>query len=184
MELTGNEKRIQTLFLELKFADACVAPEFGSLWTRAAATPAGSPSVFKLSFALSLCLAVIALFSLVLWSRNWERIQTSTPDGGAIAYQPGALPVVPAVAPRSTQFVIAEQPQHMKVNRSVRRIVARRRLDANATGAVISEAVAISGWRSPTAMLLQSPADDMLTSLPQLDLVVRDLKTFLPETLQ
>ncbi|MEO7971406.1 MAG: hypothetical protein ABI698_08910 [bacterium] len=184
MELTGNEKRIQALFLELKFAEACVAPEFGSLWNRAAATPAASSSVFKLSFALAMSFAVIALFSLVLWSRNWERIQTSTPDVGAVAYQPGALPVVPAVAPGSTQFAIAEQPQRMKVNRSVRRLVTRHRLDANAPSVVIPEAVAISGWRSPTAMLLQSPADDMLTSLPQLDLGVRDLKTFLPETLQ
>jgi hypothetical protein len=184
MEFAGNEKRIQALFRELKFADACGAPEFSRMWNGVQATPAASSSVFKLSAALALAVLVISLCSLVLWSRNWERIQMSTPDVGSVSKQPGAMPILPSVTPESTQLVIAELHHRGKANRSVRKLAARQRLDSNAANAVIPETVAISSWLSPTAVLLQSPADDMLTSLPQLDLAVRDLKTFLPDTLQ
>jgi hypothetical protein len=184
MELAGNEKRIRALFSELRFADACVAPEFSSMWNGAQATASVSSRVLKLSFALAMSLAVIALFSLVLWSRNWERIQTSAPEVASVSVQPALTPILPAVTPGSTQLVITEPPHRLKANRWPRKLSARHRSDSNAANAVIPETVAISSWHSPTAMLLQSPADDMLTALPQLDLAVKDLKTFLPDTLQ
>jgi len=184
MELAGNEKRIQALFRELKFADLCLAPEFNSVWSRAQATPSASPSVFRLSFAVALSLSALVLCSLALWSQNWKLIQTSTPDMGNVSKQPVATPNLLAVAPGPTQLASAESPHRNRANRSVRKLTARHRPDGNATNAVISETVAISSWQSPTASLLQSPADEMLTSLPQLDLSVKDLKTFLPGTLQ
>lgn len=184
MELAGNEKRIQALFRELKFADSCLAPEFDSIWSRAQATPPESPSVFRLSFALAMSLAVLVLCLLALWSQNWKAIQTSTPNVGNVSNQPVATHNAPAVAPAPTQLVSAESHHRNRANRSVRKLAARHRPDGNTANAVISETVAISSWQSPTAALLQSPADEMLMSLPQLDLSVKDLKTFLPETLQ
>jgi hypothetical protein len=183
MELAGNEKRIQALFRELKCADESVAPQFSRMWNRAQEIPPASSSVFKLSFALAMSLAVIVLCSLVLWSRNWERIQMTTPNVVSVSQQPGSRPALFPVAPKSTQLAIAGSGHRSKPNRSVRKLAAGHRLDSNAN-AVIPETVAISRWQSPTAMLLQSPADDMLMSLPQLDLAVKDLKMFLPNTLQ
>jgi hypothetical protein len=44
--------------------------------------------------------------------------------------------------------------------------------------------VAISNWQSPTITLMESPSDDVLTSLPQLDQSATELKTFLPGTIK
>lgn len=182
MELAGNEQKIRALFLELKFADESVAPEFSRMWSRAEATSPVSSSVFKLSFAMSL--ALIILCSLVLWSRNWQRTQSSTRDVIGVSQQPGAMPVLPSVMSGSTQLVIAESHHRNKARRSVRKLAVRHRPDRNDANSLNPETIALSSWLSPTAMLLQSPADDVLTSLPQLDLSVKDLRTFLPDTLQ
>jgi hypothetical protein len=184
MELAGNEKRIQALFRDLKFTDERVAPQFISVWNRAQAIPTASSRVLKLSFALAVSVVVITLCSLVLWSWNWQRIQTSTPDLAGGSEKPGSMPALPSVAPGFTQLVIAESHHRSKARRWGRKLAARHQPEINAANAVIPETVAISSWQSPTAMLLQSPADDVLTSLPQLDLSLKDLKTFLPDTLQ
>ena len=63
MESVGNEKKIQALFRELKFADELVAPEFISVWNRARATRPESRRVFKLSLALALVVVVGLIFA-------------------------------------------------------------------------------------------------------------------------
>ncbi|HBB86049.1 MAG TPA: hypothetical protein DC047_00365 [Blastocatellia bacterium] len=180
MELAGNEKKIQALFRDLKIADERVAPRFVTMWNRAQAMPQGSTRGLKPSFAVAICLVVIALFSL--WSRNWERIQRSTPAAVSVLQQAEST-MVPSVAPVSPQLVIAEPLDRAKVHRPRRQLAVRHQTDRDAN-TDIAEAVAISSWQSPTTILLQSPANDMLTTLPQLDLSVKDLKTFLPDTLQ
>jgi hypothetical protein len=83
------------------------------------------------------------------------------------------------------QLVIAQSHHnHGRTNRTARKLAARHRSDDAVAVATTPATVAISTWESPTAILLQSPADEMLTSLPQFDLSVKDLKTFLPDTLQ
>lgn len=181
MELAGNEKKIQALFCELKFADELVTPDFSTMWKRAQAGPTAAPRGFKLSFALALAVVAITVGSLAIWSRNWERIQTTSAVVNVLDH-PG-LTIVPSVIPSSIHAGLAEPPQRHRIHRSVRKLAARPQPEINAN-AVIPEAVAISSWQSPTATLLQSPANDMLTSLPHFDLSVRDLKTFLPDTLQ
>ncbi|HEX3281396.1 MAG TPA: hypothetical protein VHR36_09215 [Pyrinomonadaceae bacterium] len=185
MELAGNEQRIQTLFRELRFADECIAPEFGEMWRRAQATSPARLRVHKLAFALSLPLAVIALGSLALWSRNSYRLQTIAPIVVSVSGHHGSPHLLPSVEAASTSLVIAQS--HYKpgrANRTTRKLVVRHRSDNGVPDATAREIVAISTWKSPTAILLQSPADDMLTTLPQLDLSARNLKTFLPDTLQ
>jgi hypothetical protein len=184
MELVGNEKQIQALFHELKFADEGAAPEFIRVWNRAQATPPRSVRVFKLSFALAMGVVVITLGAVVLWSRNWQRIQPSTPHAANVSEKPGSTLTSPAVTSSATQLVIAEPPHRSNFNRRLRKLAARHQPDINSASVVTPETVAISSWQSPTAILLQSPADGVLTSLPQLDLSLNDLKTFLPNTLQ
>jgi hypothetical protein len=192
MELAGNEKKIQALFRELKLADERVAPEFIRVWNRAQATNPGSLLLFKISFAIAMALIVVTVCSLALWSRTWQR---SLQTGPGIATAPtttssmpgstaDSTPAPPLAKPGPTQSVVAKPPIRVKSNRWDRRVVARRHEELNAGNPAVREAVFISSWQSPTATLMQSPADDVLTSLPQLDRSLTELKTFLPNVPQ
>ena len=196
MELAGNEKKIQALFRELKLADERVAPGFTRVWNRAQATSPGSPRVFKISFAVATALFVITLCSLVLWSRNWQRSQQPNPSVASGPTRPDSTPgstPAPPLAPSlvkplarplanqsPTQLGVAQLPNRVKSNRWDRKLAARRQADLNAGNAPIREIVSISSWQSPTATLMQSPADNVLTSLPLLDRSLTEMKTFLP----
>ncbi len=183
MALAGNEKKIQALFRELKLADERVAPGFIRVWNRAQATSPGSPRLFRISFAVAAALFVMTLYSLVLW-RNWQRSQPSNPSAADGSIESGSTPAPPLATPGPTQLGVAEPSNRVKSNRWGRKLTARRQPDLNARNAAIRRALAISSWQSPTATLMQSAADDVLTSLPQLDRSLTELKTFLPNTPQ
>lgn len=183
MALAGNEKKIQALFRDLKLADECLAPEFTRVWNRAQATSPGSSRVLKISVAVAAALFVIILSSVVLWSRNWQRSQqpgSSVATGPTPGSTAGSTPAPPPTTPGPTQLVLAQPSIHVKSNGWDRKVVARPHAELNVGNAAILEAVSISSWQSPTARLMQSPADDVLTSLPQLDRSLAELKTFLP----
>jgi hypothetical protein len=185
MESVGNEKRIQALFRELKLADERVAPEFIKVWDRAQATSpgwtsSGSAPVFRLSFALATAL-VITLSALALWSRYRQPGEQVNPRVATESTLPGSTPAPSRATPPP---VVAQSPVRVKSNQWPPKLAARRKADLAARNAVIREAVSISSWQSPTATLMQSPADDVLTSLPQLDRSLNELKTFLPNTSQ
>jgi hypothetical protein len=195
MESVGNEKRIQALFREMKLADERLAPEFIKVWNRAQAPSPGSPRVFKISFAVATAaLLVITLSALVLWSRNEQpgdqvdpKVATElTPPGSMPGSTPAPHQATPATSPstRPVRSVVVQSPVRVKSNQWPPKLAARRKADLEARNAVIREAVSISSWQSPTATLMQSPADHVLTSLPQLDRSLNELKTFLPNTLQ
>jgi hypothetical protein len=187
MELAGNEKKIHALFRELKLADERIAPEFISVWNRAQATRPVPSRVFKISLAVATMLFVIVLSALVLWSRTGQRSEQANPGVASKSTTPDSTPAPSTAMPlstRPTQIVAAQPPVRVKSNRSDRRLAARRQADLNAGNTAIREAVSISSWQSPTATLMQSPADDVLTSLPQLDRSLTELKTFLPNTPQ
>ncbi len=179
MELVGNEKEIQALFRELKLADERVAPEFISVWNRAQSTGPVPWRVFKISLAMATMLFVIVLSALVLWSRTGQRSAQTNPGVATESTTPDS-----PLSTRPTQLVAARPPNRVKSNRWGRKLPAGRPADFNARNAVIREAVSISSWQSPTATLMQSPADDVLTSLPQLDRSLTELRTFLPNTPQ
>lgn len=184
MSLAGNEKKIQALFRELKLADECAAPEFISVWNRAQATRPGSLPVFKISFAVATALFVITLSSVGLWSRNWRRSQPPNPRLASEWVKPGSTSALALTTPESALPGVAEVPNRFKSNRGDRKLAARRQTVLNPGNAAIRAPVSISSWQSPTAMLMESPADDVLTLLPQLDRSLTELKTFLPNTPQ
>jgi hypothetical protein len=193
MESVGNEKKIQALFRELKLADERVAPEFIKVWDRAEATSPrgtspGSPRLFNPSFGLAMVtLLVIILSSLLLWLRNGQRSEQVDPKIATESETPGSTtaPLRPTPPPTPPiQSVLARSPVPIKSNQWARKLAARRKADLDARHAVIREAVSISSWQSPTATLMQSPVDHVLTSLPQLDRSLNELKTFLPNTSQ
>jgi len=191
MASAGNEKKMQALFRELKLGDEPIAPEFIKVWNRAQETSQGSPRVFRISFGLATAsLAVIILSALVLWSRNGQPGNQVAPKIATESTPPGSMPAphqaTPAKPPpaRLVRSVVAQSPVRVKSNQWPPKLAALRKADLEARNAIIREAVSISSWQSPTARLMQSPADDVLSSLPQLDRSLNQLKTFLPNTSQ
>ena len=196
MELVGNEKKIQALFRELKLADERVAPEFIKVWDPAQATSPGwislsSSRLFNISFAVATALLVITVSVLVLWSRHAQPGEQVNPQVANESTPPlstlGSTPAPPRATPpptRPIQSVVAQSPVRLKSNQGAWKLAARRKADLDAKNAVIREAVSMASWQSPTAILMQSPADHVLTSLPQLDRSLNELKTFLPNTSQ
>ncbi|MGH9959068.1 MAG: hypothetical protein ACREBC_18380, partial [Pyrinomonadaceae bacterium] len=77
-----------------------------------------------------------------------------------------------------------EKGNREKPNRLVRRRAAHQSKLRALRRAEIQNAAAISSWQSPTARLMQSPADDVLTWVPQLHQYIMELKSFLPNTPQ
>ncbi|HEY2973654.1 MAG TPA: hypothetical protein VGJ48_14165 [Pyrinomonadaceae bacterium] len=182
MELDGTEKRLQTLFRELKLADERIAPDFKGVWNRAQAPSSGPSRLFNISLAVATALVVLTLSSLVLWSQTWRESQ---PFNSGLAAGPARidlLPPPPSAMPGLIHPGVVEPANRARSNRGNRKVVARRHPNLNARNADVRKADSISKWQSPTATLLQSPADNVLTSLPQLDRSVTELKTFLPNT--
>ena len=190
MELVGEEKKIQTLFSELRLADEQAIPRFAAIWNRAQARALRPRRAFNLSFVAATALLICALVSLAWWSRHWQR--TRQPNVVAIAPS-GVVPdlkpseVVPAskessapIGSEPKKAVTAAHRLELSARLRAERIASRD--EANLLAAAKKQATAISSWQSPTATLLSSPNDDLLKSLPQLNESTNDLKSFLPNT--
>ena len=184
MESAGSEKKIRALFRDLKLGYELVAPEFNRMWNHAQSTNQRSPRIFKISLAMATALFVITLSSLVLWSQNWRRSQQPNPGIASGPATPGSTLALQSATPKPALLGVVAPPNRVKFKHRDLKVTARRIADPNATNAAIRGAVAISSWQSPTATLMQSPADQVLTSLPQFDRSLTNLKTFLPNTPQ
>jgi hypothetical protein len=182
MELVGHEKRIQELFRELKLEDERITPRFVAVWNCVESTSPGPNPVFRVTFAVAAVLLVCALFSLAWWSKRWQRPEQSNELVAAGAAKMASSPTPTAKNPEPKQRASAELRHRVSFNVRTRKLAARRHAELLARKAAIREARAIASWQSPTITLLRSPADEVLTSLPQLNQTVNELKSFLPNT--
>ena len=182
MELTGNEQRIQALFSELKLVDKRNTPQFAPMCDRARSETATRWHSFTFSFAVTTAAAVfvVAIFSLWLWSARWQRAQAIRDIARAPAATNG-LPGQAANQPQPEEMSAGKQHNYSSPKPRALRVAARRQAAMLAARRVeILNAAKVSGWRSPTTTLLRSPGDEVLTSLPQLNETVDELKSFLP----
>ena len=175
MDPTGNEQRVQALFLELKAKDEQLVPPFGVVWKRAQQQRAPAVPPLRLSLVSAIGLLLLALGSLTLWSRSWQpkeqlASQPATPASGASQQQTLAVNI-------ARKNDVNNQTQG---NRHGRRLASHRRAQPLTRQQVISNAMAIAVWQSPTTALLGSPAEDVLSSLPQLTESAVELRSFLP----
>ncbi len=182
MEFAGNEEKIQTLFRELKLEDEHLASGFGRLWNSVEKTTERPARAFKISFAVATSLLVIALCSLALWARTWQWAEQPGPAVANQSTKPGPTPsstTTPQLAlSEPKQPVVARSSDRIRSIRRARKLAAERQALTESHSAML-EARAISSWQAPTTMLMQSPAEDVLTSLPQLDQSITELKSFL-----
>lgn len=178
MELSGEEKKIQALFSELKAADAQAAPRFAGVWNRAI-KPARGRS-FNPVFVAAMALLVCAVLSVAVWTRYQRQIQTpevvrvDTPVAPAPASSAGPSTINPtaaqakdpskgSIAPRRKKPAMRSNPTQLATNRKL-----------------TQDAKAITDWESPTSALLSSPSDSLFSSLPQLNENANGLQSYLP----
>lgn len=179
MELVGEEKRIQALFSELRVADEQTGPGFTAVWNRAQSRTYRPQRAFNLSFVAATALLVCALVSLALWSRQWQ------PKVDALLNLPPVQTALPSPVVVENYEVSPPTPVQKRIgvsskSRAMRLATRRQALLVAANRKAAQEAKAIASWQSPTATLLDSPSDELLKSLPQLNQTVDELKSFLP----
>jgi len=155
MKLVGDEKRIQALFRELKLEDQQVVPGFERVWNcarvaRSERRPVASASLVALTSAL------IVVCSILVWSS--VRLSEIPPQEVAGMTSP-AIPI---------SVNRLERPRHRKI--------APRKKATPISG----DAVALSTWKSPTAIFMESPSGSEINSLPQLNQAAKELQLFLP----
>ena len=178
MELSGEEKKLQALFSELKAADEATAPRFARVWNRA--TPgAGRAFVFNPAFVAATALVVCAVISLAVWSRYRHQtepavVRVETP-AAPNTEKPGVSPTVaPVAAPPTTT------PPKENTTARRNRTTSRRNSIQLANRKLTRDAKAITYWQSPTSALLSSSSDELFSSLPQLNENANGLQAFLP----
>jgi|SRR5437016_4663677 len=178
MEYVGEENKIQELFHELRLETERITPRFAVVWNRAQAAPARPLRAFNLSLALTTALLVCGLVSLVLWSRY--RQFNNSPN---VANPKVPVPNVgPMPIPRPTTVATIVPRSNSKKPRPIKFVVHKQAEALALNKSEIRNATAILKWESPTASLLRSPSEQVLTTVPQFNDAVKDLKSFLPAT--
>ncbi len=177
MELSGEEKKLQALFSELRTADEEAAPRFARVWNRA--TPVARRAfVLNPAFVAATALLVCAVISLAVWSRYRPERQPAIVRVG--------IPAVPApqtIASPNVEPAPAPPTTPTKENTTARRnrtTVRRNSIQLAVNRKLTRDAKAISDWQSPTSALLSSSSDELFSSLPQLNENANGLQSFLP----
>lgn len=177
MELSGEEKKLQALFSELKAAEAESAPRFARVWNRAQIKPRRS-FAFNPAFVAAAAFVFCAVLAIAVWSQYQPQAptqsvtQVNTPaatvknEGAPVATTSASTPPVPSketVTPRRTKPAVRGNDAQLATNRKLRR-----------------DAKAITDWQSPTSTLLSSSSDQLFSSLPQLNENANGLQSYLP----
>jgi hypothetical protein len=189
MKLSGEEKRIQALFHELKSEEDVIAPSFGRTWNTAQARFDRARSSLALLNAfpklprLLTAVVIVAFFvaAIVLWSgylrpsqQPQERLAKQLPNDSGQTVNPP-----PEEIKNGSRITKSEKP-----NRSV--AGSRRFKPAGpalaASGLPRVKEGELSRWRSPTTGLLRFPGDELLRSAPAVIQSSPELRTFLSHT--
>jgi hypothetical protein len=181
MELTGEEKKLQALYSELKATEEHSAPHFARVWNRAASNPRRARRLNPAFAAVAACL-VCAAGLLFAWSKFSQPAttpvaQVETPNIGPVATV-NLIKTADAGSAPNVTTTTQSKPKQRKTNAAARRHAAQ----LASTRELTREAKAISDWQSPTSTLLSFTDDELFTSLPQLNEHATDLKAFLPNS--
>jgi hypothetical protein len=178
MELSGEEKKLQALFSELKAAEEQATPHFGATWNRAQLAPRRLRA-FNSAFVAGTSLLVFGVAAFAILSRYPRTASAPQPAVAearpspaiAAAVEPSPAAVKDTPVPRRKSTVIAARRSRTAHQRNAM-IAANRKLQKNAKS--------IANWTSPTSTWLESPSDEMFSSLPELNQSATQLKSFLP----
>ena len=182
MGSNGEELRIRALFLELRSEESSLAPPLSLDWLRAQSRETQRSTGFgRLRVAaVSVMIALLVVSGLVLSNRRPQSdvaelsVKPSTPE-------PQTFPKNELVVEKIVPIVSKESPKPQKLFTSRRQRLAREK--TTFASASQTSRVELSGWRSPTAILLSSAADRLLRSVPRVDQSSQEFKSFLPDRL-
>jgi hypothetical protein len=161
MNLVGDEKRIQALFRELRLENQQVVPGFEKVWNCARAPGSERRRVASTSLvALTSALVVMTLSMSLFWSTDRS---PEIPKQDVVGMRPVAIP---------TSVNSLEPSGHRKLT--------PRKKTQLAAKPIIRDAIALSTWKSPTAIFMESPTGSEINSLPQLNQAAKELQLFLP----
>ncbi len=178
MGLSGEEKKLQALFSELKGTDEQTAPHFARVWNRAQIAPRRI-RVFNPAFVTIALLFVFGVAAFAVWSRYWP---TKTSPQAVIATAPQhPRPATGTEAsPAPPLETAAPKPKNAAIVSRRNKASQRNAMLAAADRKLQNDAKSISNWQSPTTSLLTSPSDEILNSVPELNQNATQLKSFLP----
>jgi len=179
MELSGEEKKLQALFSELKTVDEQTTPHFGATWNRAQIPPRKIRR-FSPVFVAAMMLLMFGVVAFAVWSRYSRTTSAPQPAVAKTQQSPatttaGELPFAPGIEtplPTSKNVVTVAVKNKAMSQRNAMLAAANRKLQ--------KDAKSIANWSSPTSALLESPSDEIFSSLPQLNQSATQLKSFLP----
>jgi hypothetical protein len=174
MNLNGDEKRIQHLFREMSLDDQRRAPQFAGVLAAANSGMTHSRNrVPSLRFAMAVAMLCVALLiAMAIIVRPSKSRDAVAPDGQASA---------PAVQPESEPSIGPSRPvlaaQGVEPHKDVIKRARRRRPPNQIEIAMKS----LFAWQSPTALLMQTPRDELLRSLPRLGESLQTIKSLSPD---
>ena len=178
MELSGEEKRIQASFHELRLEDERITPRFTAVWNRAHLSSARRRTALDFRIAAVVVIVCLAVFSLALLSRYVQRNPRSNDAVANGTVKPGVIPVQIKKGP---ELVRQDGPGQIVHKPELVRLAPRYQTAKLATRrSTTHDVIAISRWQSPTTSLLRSPGDEMLRALPRLNQNLHEMESFLP----
>lgn len=178
MELSGEEKKLQALFSELKAADGGSAPHFGATWNRAQSAPRSVP-VFNPVFVATTLLLVFGAVAFAVWSRYSRTTSSPRPVIVSVPQNPGTATVAEA-PPAPTRETQKPKPKNAVIVLRRNKPISQHNAMLAANRKLEKDAKSIANWSSPTSALLESPSDDIFSSLPEFNQSTTQLKSFLP----
>jgi len=177
MELSGEEKKLQALFSQLKAADKQTAPHFGAMLSRVRHAPR-KRRMFNPAFVAALLL-VLGVVAFAVWARYLRTtaspqsvIATVPQNPSTTIAQAPPVPMKEALAPKPKKAVTVSHRNRTTSQHNAMLVAANRKLE--------KDAKSIANWTSPTSALLESPSDEIFSSLPELNNSATQLKSFLP----
>ena|SRR5215813_10831375 len=168
MNQNGDEERIRQLFHELSRQEQSLAPEFTVVLARAGNRNNRSETLawsLKAAAAAGLCLAVL------LTIRVLRSVGSQEPAGHDSAPS--------AIASSETAGVARNVPRPTSTGRQAGAKRRSRQMQFSRSLAITMKS--LSSWQSPTAVLLQTPQDEMLRTLPRLGESLQTIKLFSPD---
>ena len=177
MELSGEEKKLQALFSELKAADEQTTPHFGATWNRAQSAPRKA-RMSNPGFVAATLLLVFGAVAFAVWSHYSRTATSPQPVISTAPLNPGNTARAEA-PPAPTPETPLPQPKTAVVLSRNKTTGQRNAMLSAANRKLQKDAKSIASWTSPTSALLESPSDEIFSSLPELNQSATQLKSFL-----
>lgn len=179
MELSGEEKKLQALFSELKAADEQTTPRFSATWNRAQNAPRKA-LMFNPAFVAATLLLVFGVVAFAVWSRHSRTATSPQPLIATAPQNPSTTPSAEVPSAPTPETPLPQPKTAVVLSRRNKETSQRIVMLAAANRKLQKDAKSIASWTSPTSALLESPSDEIFSSLPELNQSATQLKSFLP----